>query len=65
MDRERLDLEPHVNLVPLQEEMERWRILVIVGEDILRWGHSPQGTFNTREAYRLRAPSDPLLNTKI
>ena len=31
----------------------------------MRWGHRPQGTFSTREAYRLRAPSDPLPNTKI
>jgi exonuclease III len=58
-----LDLEPNENLSPLQEELEKRRIPIMAGEDILRWGHKPQGTFSTREAYRLKAPPNPLPST--
>jgi hypothetical protein len=65
MDWEGLNLEPNENLSPLQEELEKRRIPIIVGEDVLRWEHKPKGTFGTREAYQLKAPSDPLSNTQL
>jgi len=65
MDWEGLDLEPNENLSPLQEELEKQRIPIIAREDILRWGHKPQGTFSTREAYWLKAPSDLLPNAQL
>jgi hypothetical protein len=64
LDRESIDLEAHVDLAPWQEEMAKRKIPKIAGEDILRWGYRPQGTFSTREAYQLKAHLDPLPNTK-
>jgi hypothetical protein len=64
LDREGIDLEAGVDLAPWQEEMTKRKIPKIAGEDILRWGYRPQGTFITREAYQLKALLDPLPNTK-
>jgi hypothetical protein len=44
--------------------MTERKIPKIAGEDILRWGYRPQGTFSTREAYQLKAHLDPLPNMK-
>jgi hypothetical protein len=46
---------------PWQEEMSKRKILKLEGEDILRWGHRPKGTFSTQEAYQLLTQSIPLL----
>jgi hypothetical protein len=39
LDRERINLEAHVDLVPWQEELAKWKIPKISGEDILHWGY--------------------------
>jgi hypothetical protein len=44
---EGIDLESGMDLAPWQEEMAKWKIPKIEGEDILRWGYIPQGTFST------------------
>jgi hypothetical protein len=41
LDEERINLEAHVDLAPLQEELTKRRIPIIAGEDTLRWGHKP------------------------
>jgi hypothetical protein len=64
LDRDSMGLEADVDLTPWQEEMAKRKVPRIAGEDILRWGHKPQGTFTTKEAYQLKAPSDPHPNTK-
>jgi hypothetical protein len=45
--------------------MTKRKIPKIAGEDILRWGYKPRGTFSTREAYQLKAQADPVPNTKV
>jgi hypothetical protein len=35
------------------------RIPIAAGEDTLHWGYQPQGFFSTREAYQLKAQSNP------
>jgi hypothetical protein len=41
LDREHLNLEAHLELTPLQEELAKWKIPKIAGEDMLRWGYKP------------------------
>jgi ribonuclease HI len=65
VERERMDLELHVDLAPLQEELAKRKIPIIEGEDILRWGYRPQGSFSTREAYQIKTQSDPLPASKV
>jgi ribonuclease HI len=59
LDRERLNLREHVDLAPLQTELTKRRIPVRAGEDTLRWGYRPQGSFSVREAYQITAHSNP------
>jgi hypothetical protein len=59
LDRERLNLREHVDLAPLQTELTKRRIPIIAGEDTLRWGYRPQGSFSVREAYQITAHSNP------
>jgi hypothetical protein len=65
LNRERINLEAHVDLAPWLEELAKQKILKIAGEDILRWGYRPQGTFSTREAYQLKSHLDPLPDMKV
>jgi hypothetical protein len=65
VERERMDLELHVDLAPLQEELAKRKIPKIEGEDILRWGYGTQGSFSTREAYQIKTQSDPLPASKV
>jgi hypothetical protein len=65
LKREGINLEAHVDLAPWQEELAKRKIPKIAGEDILRWGYRPQGTFNTREAYQLKSHLDPLPDMKV
>jgi ribonuclease HI len=65
LDRERLNLEAHLELTPLQEELAKRKIPKIAGEDMLRWGYKPQGTFSTREVYQLKTQSNLLPAPKI
>jgi hypothetical protein len=39
--------------------MSKRKILKLEGEDILRWGHRPKGTFSTQEAYQLLTQTNP------
>jgi hypothetical protein len=64
LDRYNIDMEAGLDLTLWQEEMAKRKIPSIAGEDILIWGYRPQGTFNTRESYELKAPLDPLPNKK-
>jgi hypothetical protein len=59
LDKERLNLDARVDTEPWQEEMSKRRILKLEGEDILRWGHRPKGTFSTQEAYSLLTMVNP------
>jgi hypothetical protein len=52
-----------VDLEPWQEEMAKRKIPRIEGEDILRWGYRPQGTFSMQEAYLVKTIIDPIPNT--
>jgi hypothetical protein len=63
LDRERFNLGAHVDLEPWQKEMAKRKIPKIEGDDILRWGHRPQGTFSTQEAYLVKTITDPIPNT--
>ena len=54
-----MDLDAHVNLEPLNEELAKRKIPRTEGEDILRWGYGTQGTFSTSEAYQLQTCIDP------
>jgi hypothetical protein len=54
-----VDFQPRLNT-----NNER-KIPTLTGEDILRWGHSPKGTFNIKEANAIKAHSDPLLTRKV
>jgi exonuclease III len=65
LDRERINLGAHVDLAPLQEELTKRRIPIIAGEDILRWGYRPQGFFSTREAYQIKAQSNPPPDSEV
>jgi hypothetical protein len=65
VEREHMDLEVHVNLEPLKEELAKRKIPRIEGEDILRWGYGTQGSFSTREAYQIKTHTDPLPASKI
>jgi ribonuclease HI len=65
LNREGINLEAHVDLAPWQEELAKRKISKIAGEDILRWGYRPQGTFSTREAYQLKSHLEPLPDTKV
>jgi ribonuclease HI len=65
LNRERLNLEAHVELRPWQDEMSKRKIPKLTGEDILRWGYSPRGTFSIREAYHIKTQSDPLPTRKV
>jgi len=37
------------------KEMRTRQIIIRMGPDILRWGHSTKGTFTIKEAYKLKA----------
>jgi ribonuclease HI len=63
LDRERLNLGAQVDLEPWQKEMATRKIPKNEGNDILRWGHRPQGTFSTQEAYLLKTVKDPIPNS--
>jgi hypothetical protein len=65
LDRERINLEAHVDLAPWQEEMAKRKIPKIAGEDILHWGYSPRGTYSTQEAYQIITQADPLPTRKV
>jgi hypothetical protein len=58
VDRDHMDLDAHVNLEPLNEELDKRKIPRIEGEEILQWGYGTQGTFSTREAYRIQTGTD-------
>jgi hypothetical protein len=59
LDQETIDPDLQVDLAPLQEELTKRKIPIRAGEDILRWGYRPQGSFSTREAYQIKTQSDP------
>jgi ribonuclease HI len=59
LDKERINLDARVDVEPWQEEMSKRKILKLEGEDILRWGHRPKGTFSTQEAYQLLTQINP------
>jgi hypothetical protein len=65
LDRENIALRAGVDLEPWHEEMMKRKIPKRTGEDILRWGYRPRGTFSTGEAYQLKAPTNPLPNAKV
>jgi hypothetical protein len=41
------------------------KIQILQGEDILRWGHSSQGTFTIKEAYNIKTTPHPLPKEKV
>jgi hypothetical protein len=53
LDKERINLNEHVDMAPWHEEMSKQKIPKLEGEDILRWGHRPKGTYSTEEAYQI------------
>jgi exonuclease III len=57
MDRQSLHLSDQVDLGPYQTEMLKRKIAKLSGEDILRWGHRPSGTYSTSEAYHIKIQS--------
>jgi hypothetical protein len=59
LNKEHLSIEAHVDLKPWYEELSKWKIPTLTGEDILRWGYLPRGTFSTKEAYAIKTHSDP------
>jgi hypothetical protein len=54
LDRESMNLDGHVDLGPYQNEMLKRKIPKLTGEDILRWGYRPRGTYGIREAYHIK-----------
>jgi hypothetical protein len=54
MDRVRINQPLHFDLAPLQEVLDKRKIPIRDGEDILRWGYRPQGSFSMQEAYQLK-----------
>jgi hypothetical protein len=46
-------------MAPWHEEMSKRKIPKLEGEDILRWGHHPKGTYSTQEAYQIITQVDP------
>jgi hypothetical protein len=54
-----MNLDAHMDLRPWQDEMFKRKIPKLTGEDILRWGYRPQGTYSIREAYHIKTQSDP------
>jgi hypothetical protein len=59
-NKEHLNLEAHVDLRPWHSEINKRKIPILTGEDILRWGYLPRGTFSIKEAYAIKTQSDPL-----
>jgi hypothetical protein len=55
---EELHIEVQVDLQPWLNTINARKIPTLEGEDILRWGHSPKGTFNIQEAYAIKTCSD-------
>jgi hypothetical protein len=56
---EDLHVEAQVNLQPWHKMTDERKIPILQGEDILRWGRSPKGTFNIQEAYGLKSNLKP------
>jgi ribonuclease HI len=52
-----LEVPDNLNLQGWHNQAKRRQILTREGPDILRWGYSPAGTFNIKEAYLLQEPS--------
>jgi hypothetical protein len=65
LDRGRINLAPQIDLTPLHEALNKRKIPIRNGEDILRWGYKPQGSYSTQEAYQLTAKVDHTLDTKL
>jgi exonuclease III len=65
IDRGRINLAQHIDLAPLQEALAKRKIPLRDGEDILRWGYRPQGSFTTQEAYQLKTKIDSTIDTEI
>jgi hypothetical protein len=57
MHKQSLHLSNQVDLGPYQAEMLKRKIAKLTGEDILRWGYRPQGTYSTSEAYHIKVQS--------
>ena len=52
-----LEVLDDLNLQGWHNQAKRRQILIREGPDILRWGHSPAGTFSIKEAYLLQEHS--------
>jgi hypothetical protein len=50
-----LNLPADCNLQPWQEATTQRKVRIREGSNILRWGHSPLGSFSIKEAYNLKA----------
>ena len=60
-----MNLEAHVDMGPWQDEMSKRKIPKLTGEDILRWGYLPRGTYSIREAYHIKTQSDPVPTREV
>jgi hypothetical protein len=50
-----LQLPPHIDFHPWQEELTSCQIKIKEGLNILKWGYPSVGTFTLKEAYHLHA----------
>jgi hypothetical protein len=58
-NKDDLHVEAQVDLQPWHNMINERKIPILQGEDILRWGSSPRGTFNIQEAYAIKANLNP------